>query len=161
RILIIGGGSAKKFTPNELRKVAGAAVRYVKPKGIRNLAVVLPENADFTAENAVRAVIIGALVADFDPDTYKSDRKDQSIQSISVIATEDANKASLEGALNEGRMIGESQNFTRELVNEPANRLTPTIMGERARNMASEVGLGCEVFGPEEIKRMKMGAFWS
>jgi leucyl aminopeptidase len=161
RVLIIGGGSAKKFTPNELRKAAGAAVRYLKPKGIRNLAVALPEKADFTAENAVRAVIIGALVGDFDPDTYKSDRKDQSIQSISIVATESTNKASLEAALSEGRMIGESQNFTRELVNEPGNRMTPTIMGERARQMASEVGLGCEVFGPEEIKRMKMGAFWS
>src|SRR5436190_2931185 len=161
RVLIIGGGNAKKFTPNELRKVAGAAVRYLKPKGIRNLAVVLPENVDFTAENAVRAVIVGALVGDFDPDTYKSDRKDQSIQSISIVATEGSNKASLETALSEGRMIGESQNFTRELVNEPGNRMTPTIMAERARKMASDVGLGCEVFGPEEIKRMKMGAFWS
>ena len=161
RVLIIGGGSAKKFTPNELRKVAGAAVRYLKPKGIRSLALALPENVDFTPENAVRAAIIGALVGDFDPDTYKSDRKDQSIQSLSIVTTDSTHKTSLEAALNEGRMIGESQNFTRELVNEPGNRMTPTIMGERARRMAAEVGLGCEVFGPDEIKRMKMGAFWS
>jgi leucyl aminopeptidase len=161
RVLIVGGGSAEKFTPNELRKVAGAAVRYLKPKGIRSLAVVLPENADFTAENAVRAVVIGALVGDFDPDTYKSDRKDQSIQSITIVATENPDKAHLEAALHEGRMIGESQNFTRELVNEPGNRMTPTMMAERARTMASEVGLGCEIFGPEDIQRMKMGAFWS
>jgi leucyl aminopeptidase len=161
RVLIVGAGSAKKFTPNELRKVAGAAVRYLKPKGIRSLAVVLPENADFTAENALRAVVIGALVGDFDPDTYKSDRKDQSIQSITIVATENPDKAHLEAALNEGRMIGESQNFTRELVNEPGNRMTPTMMAERARKMASEVGLGCEIFGPEDIQRMKMGAFWS
>jgi len=161
RVLIVGGGSAKKFTPNELRKATGAAVRYLKPKGIRSLAVALPENVDFKAENAVRAVIIGALVGDFDPDTYKSDRKDQSIQSIAILATESPDKSQLEAVLSEGRVIGESQNFTRELVNEPANRMTPTMMAERARKMASEVGLGCEIFGPEDIKRMKMGAFWS
>src|SRR5207248_4263224 len=88
RVLIIGGGRADKFTPNELRNIAGAAVRYLKPKGIRSLAMALPENVTFTPENAVRAAIIGAMVGNFDPDTYKSDRKDQSIQSLTVIASE-------------------------------------------------------------------------
>src|SRR5215469_2413509 len=161
RVLIIGGGKADKFTPNELRNVAGAAVRYLKPKGVRSLAIALPEHASFTAENAVRAAIIGALVGNFDPDTYKSDRKDQSVQSVTIVAPEGTDKARLEAALAEGRIIGESQNFTRELVNEPGNRMTPTMMAERARKMASEVGLGCEIFGPDDIKRMKMGAFWS
>ena len=161
RVLIIGGGKAEKFTPNELRNIAGAAVRYLKPKGVRSLAIALPEHASFSAQNAVRAAIIGALVGNFDPDTYKSDRKDQSIQSVTIVAPEGADKARLEAALAEGRTIGESQNFTRELVNEPGNRMTPTMMAERARKMASEVGLGCEIFGPDDIKRMKMGAFWS
>src|SRR5438045_2211105 len=39
--------------------------------------------------------------------------------------------------------------------------MTPTILAERARRMATEVGLSCEIFGAEDIKRMKMGAFWS
>lgn len=161
RTLIIGGGKADKFSPNEVRNIVGAAVRYLKPKGVRNLAIALPEHASFSPENAVRAAIIGALVGNFDPDTYKSDRKDQSIQSITIVAPEGSDKARLQAALAEGRTIGESQNFTRELVNEPGNRMTPTMMAERARKMASEVGLGCEIFGPDDIKRMKMGAFWS
>jgi leucyl aminopeptidase len=161
RVLIVGGGKADKFSPNELRNIAGAAVRYLKPRGVRSLAIALPEHASFTPENAVRAAIIGALVGNFDPDTYKSDRKDQSIQSVTIVAPEGSDKARLQAALTEARAIGESQNFTRELVNEPGNRMTPTMMAERARKMASEVGLGCEIFGPDDIKRMKMGAFWS
>src|SRR5262245_8355220 len=51
RLLIIGGGKADKFTPNELRKIAGTAVRYLKPKGIRSLAICLPEGTHFHAEN--------------------------------------------------------------------------------------------------------------
>ena len=39
--------------------------------------------------------------------------------------------------------------------------MTPTIMGERARKMAQEVGLKCEVYGADKIKELKMGAFWS
>ena len=70
-------------------------------------------------------------------------------------------KAALEKAANEAQIIGESQNFTRDLVNEPSNRMTPTILAERAKKMSAEVGLKCEVFGADKIKEMKMGAFWS
>jgi leucyl aminopeptidase len=58
-------------------------------------------------------------------------------------------------------IIGESQNFTRVLVNEPGNKLTPTILGQRAAEMAKEVGLGCEVDSTEKLHELKMGAFWS
>ncbi len=60
-----------------------------------------------------------------------------------------------------GTIIGEAQNFTRDLVNEPGNRMTPTILADRAKKMCDEVGLKCEVFGPDKIKELKMGAFWS
>ena len=67
---------------------------------------------------------------------------------------------SLESALQAGRIVAESQNFTRDLVNEPSNRMTPTILAERAKKMAAEVGLKCEVYGADKIKELKMGAFW-
>ena len=161
RVLFVGGGKESKFSPNDLRKIAGAAARHLKPRNIRNLAFALPAGVHFHADNAVRAVVIGVLVGDFDPDFYKSDRKDQRIDSLTVIAPVGSDEKLLRSALDEGRIIGESQNFTRELVNEPSNRLTPTIMAERARKMASENGLECEILGPDEIKVLKMGAFWS
>src|ERR1700759_5015424 len=34
RLLLIGGGKAKNFSLFELRKLAGTAVRFLKPKGI-------------------------------------------------------------------------------------------------------------------------------
>jgi leucyl aminopeptidase len=39
--------------------------------------------------------------------------------------------------------------------------MTPTVLGERAKKMAQEVGLKCEVYGADKIKELKMGAFWS
>ena len=62
--------------------------------------------------------------------------------------------------MDEARIVGESQNFTRDLVNEPSNRMTPTILADRAKKMAAEVGLKCEVYGADKIKELKMGAFW-
>ena len=158
RLLLVGGGRAKNFSAFELRKMAGAAVRTLKPKGIRSFAFVAPSNG-LNAEEAVRAIVEGAFVGDFDPDTYKSDRKDQRIDSITVVATGDQSR--LQKAMEEARIIGESQNFTRDLVNEPSNRMTPTMLAEHAKKMAQEVGLKCEVYGADKIKEMKMGAFWS
>ena len=157
RLLLISGGSAKSFSAYDLRRIAGAAVRTLKSRGIRSFAFVAP--ASIPAEAAVRAIVEGAHVGNFDPDYYRSDRKDQKIDALTVVASGD--KSALEKAAAEAQTIGESQNFTRDLVNEPSNRMTPTILADRAAKMCAEVGLKCEVYGADKIKEMKMGAFWS
>jgi len=157
RLLLIGGGKAKDFSPAELRRVAGAAARFLKSKGIRSFAFVAPDN--FDAQDMVKAVVEGAFVGNFDPDTYKSDRKDQKIDALTVVARGEPEP--LQKALDEARVLGESQNFTRDLVNEPSNRMTPSILASRALKMCQETGLKCEVYGAEKIKELKMGAFWS
>jgi leucyl aminopeptidase len=78
-----------------------------------------------------------------------------------LAAPPNADKAALEAAFAEAVIIGESQNFTRTLVNEPGNKLTPTLLGQRAALMAAEVGLGWEVHSTEKLRELKMGAFLS
>jgi leucyl aminopeptidase len=157
RLLLVSGGTAKSFSAYDLRRIAGTAVRSLKPRGIRSVAFVAPPS--IAPEEAVRAIVEGAHVGNFEPDYYRSDRKDQKIDLLTVITGGD--KAALDKAAHEAQIIGESQNFTRDLVNEPSNRMTPTILAERAKKMSAEVGLKCEVYGPDKIKEMKMGAFWS
>ena len=158
RLLLISGGAAKKFTSYDLRRIAGTAVRTLKARGIRSFAFIAPPS--IPAEEAVRAIVEGALVGNFDPDYYRSDRKDQKIDALTIVAGGNADHAALEKAAQEAQIIGESQNFTRDLVNEPSNRMTPTILADRAKKMCKEVGLKCEVYGADKIKELKMGAFW-
>jgi leucyl aminopeptidase len=157
RLLLLGGGKAKTFSGVELRRLAGAAVRNLKGRGMRSFAFLAPQNG-MNAEEVVRAIVEGAFVGNFEPDTYKSDRKDQKIDALTIVTQGDQSR--LQPAMNEARILGESQNFTRELVNEPSNRMTPTILAERARKMAQDVGLKIEVYGADKIKELKMGAFW-
>src|SRR5215471_202670 len=42
RLLLVSGGSAKKFSAYDLRRVAGAAARALKSRGIRSFAFVAP-----------------------------------------------------------------------------------------------------------------------
>ncbi len=161
RLLLVGGGKTKSFSAAELRKLAGAAVRTLKSKSIRSFAFALPENR-IPAPDGVRAIVEGAFVGNFDPDYYKSDRKDQKIDAVTIVVPKDVqgDTKALESTMQAGRIVAESQNFTRDLVNEPSNRMTPTILAERAKKMAAEVGLSCEAYGADKIKELKMGAFW-
>jgi leucyl aminopeptidase len=161
RLLIVGLGRQAKATNHGVRNAAGTAVRSAKPRGIRELTFALPEPTEWPTSRSARAAIEGAVVGDFDPDTYRSDRKDQSVQSLTVVAPPGADQAAVQSAFAEGIIIGESQNFTRALVNEPGNKLTPTILGQRAAGMAREVGLACTVDSTDKLHELKMGAFWS
>src|ERR1051326_2983675 len=86
RLLFVGGGKAKKFGTAEVRKQAGAAVRFLKSKNFKRFAILAPELAN-DAAGVVRAGVEGAFVANFDPDTYKSDRKDQSVDEITIVTS--------------------------------------------------------------------------
>jgi len=161
RLLVVGLGKLGKATVHEVRNAAGTAVRFAKPRGIREVVLALPDREGLDAAQGARAAAEGALVGDFDADTYRSDRKDQSLHSFTLAAPGTADKAALEAAFREGTIVGESQNFARTLVNEPGNKLTPTVMGQRAAEMAQEVGLQWEVHSTDKLHELKMGAFWS
>ena len=161
RLLLIGAGKAKSFSASDVRKVAGAALRTLKSKDLKTFAIAAPVNPGINAGDAAKAIVEGAYVGSFDPDYYKSDRKEQKIDTITIIASLDSNTNVVQSAIDIGTIIGEAQNFTRDLVNEPGNRMTPTILADRAKKMCDEVGLQCETYGPDKIKELRMGAFWS
>jgi len=161
RLLIVGVGKLSKVTVHSVRNAAGTAVRFAKPRGVREVALSLPSLESLPAAAAARYAVEGALIGDFDPDTYRSDRKDQSIETFTLVVRANVDRAAVDVARDEGVIAGESQNFARALVNEPGNKLTPTILGQRAARMAGEVGLECEVYSTEKLKELKMGAFWA
>ena len=75
---------------------------------------------------------------------------------LTVIAPDKKEESQVRQAFEEARIIGESQNFTRELVNEPGNRMTPTMLAQRARKMVEQIagntpGLKVETFGADKL----------
>ncbi len=159
RILFLGAGKRDKLCITELRKLAGAAARFAKSKNINSFVLILPSLLEAPA--AAQAATEGVITGDFDVDTYRSDRKDQQLAEVTLAVASEADAGAVYQAIAEGAILAESQNLTRTLALEPSNLMTPTILAERARAMCEEVGLACEVYGPEKIKELKMGAFWS
>jgi leucyl aminopeptidase len=160
RLLLVGVGKTAKLSAHELRQGAGVAVRYARPRSLRDLALALPEHPSLATAPALRAMAEGAIIADFDIDFYRADRKDLGMETVSILVSGvDAADASLQTAVREGSILAESQNFARTLINEPGNILTPTELGRRAAAMAAEFGLACEVHSTEKLRELGMGAF--
>ena len=156
RLVLIGGGKRDKFSSVEVRRIAGTLVRSLKPKGIRSIALLVdtPNGDEYVTPAAE-----GALLGDWEADKYKSDPKknDKKIDTFAVIVPRVA-ADSLRSALERGRIIAESQNLTRDLANEPANKLKPGDLAEAARKMAADFGLQCEVLDQERMAQLGMGA---
>ena len=149
RLAVAGGGKKDKFDPAVLRRAVGTAVRALKQKGVKKLAWWLAGTGDADAEAAVE----GAILGNFEPDRHKPSSDAKSLEAFILVAPESARPA-----FERGKILGEAQNFTRELVNEPANIMTPTLLADRARAMAAEVGLEFEVLDESRMRQLGMGS---
>src|SRR5271154_6790786 len=160
RLLLVGAGKREQFSGATLRKIVGAATRSLKSKGVKKIVFLVGENDANDA--SAQAVAEAATTANFETDKYKTDKKtDKNIESIAIAGYSEAARASVEAAIATGRTIGDAQNFTRDLVNEPSNKLTPRVLGEKAEAMAREAGLAVEVLDERRIADLKMGALLS
>jgi leucyl aminopeptidase len=156
RLVLAGGGSKSKFGTSDARKLAGALLRKLKGKGVSDFAVCL--EGDLATDAFVEALAEGFILGDFEPDAHKTDPKkaDKKIDRVRLSVPEAS--ASLTEALRRGTIIAEAQNFTRTLVSEPANLLTPLKLAGCARAMAAEFGLECEILDEARMKQLGFGA---
>jgi len=156
-LLVVGAGKESKFSVAVLRRLAGAAVRHLRGRGVRSLAWLLGPKS--SGAEAVQAIVEGAILADYDADTYRSERDaDKRIDEFWLATEGPVLSEDARAAAERGRIIAEAQNFTRDLVNEPSNRMTPALLAMQAREMANQYGLECRALGLTEIKSLKMGA---
>ena len=160
RLLLVGVGKREKFDSSVLRRIAGAALRYLKSRSVKQFAFVLRENEP--VEAAAQAVAEGAFAANFEPDKYKTDKKDaKSFDSLVLAGLSGQDRSAGEKGLARGKVIADAQNFARDLVNEPSNKLTPKILAEKAAAMAKAAGLSVDVLDEKRIADLKMGALLS
>ena len=155
RLLLAGAGPAGKFTTFEMRRVSAAALRHLKSRSLRNIGILL--DGSFATPDHVQAAVEGAMLGDYEPDRYKSEKKDVKVVDDFTVSAPGGG-AELKQAAERGRTIAEAQNLARELINEPANKLTPTSLAEAARQMAGANGLECEVLDQDRMRQLGMGS---
>lgn len=146
RVLIAGSGKPEKFDGAAQRKLAAAAIRLLKGKGVKTVGIA--------ADGDVAAVTEGALTGYWEPDYLKTDKESgKEIESISIAAP-----AGAEAALERGQVIADAINLSRDISVQPPNRLTPMAMAARAQKMSAAAGLTCDVLDQDRMKQLGMGA---
>jgi leucyl aminopeptidase len=160
RLWLIGGGERDAYQLAQVAQTSGTAVRALRARNVKTIGLILrgPIGAD---EHAAAAAVEGAQMGLFDPDKYRTiDKEERQIEQLTLIAP-GADDAALKRGAERGRIIGESVNFTRDLANEPGAYMTPTNMAERAREIAEQFGLACDVLEREQMEAEGMGALLS
>jgi leucyl aminopeptidase len=159
RVLVAGAGKPEKLDATGLRKIASAAVRNLKGKGVKSAVFALDGAAlgNVATEAGLAAVATGLVAGSWEPDRFKTTREPgKSVASVEIAVP--LTGEGLEKAFERGRIIGESLNLSRDIAVEPPNILTPTAMAERARTMTQGTGLSFEVLDRDRMQQLGMGA---
>jgi len=157
RLLLYGAGSAEKIDSIGAGRLAGAAIRaLIKNRGVRSAAFLVTRRLE--TEALVQAIVEGALMGEMSGEIYRtSDEADAVLESLDLVS-ELPEPPDFQRAIRIGTAMAEGTNFARILGYEPSSVVTPSELALRAQKMAEHVGLGFEVLGEDEMKRLGMGA---
>ena len=158
RLALAGLGGPAAIDLDVLRDATATAARRARALVGGTLAIAVAE-APLTPlgeEAAAQAVVEGALLGLYRFDRYQHPTNPEHTLDKLLICGSD--RAALERAIERGRIIAEAATFARDLANEPSNVLTPTAMADRARALALETGVDCEILDQEAMAALGMGA---
>jgi leucyl aminopeptidase len=159
RLLLIGVGEVSEYKSAQISQMAGTAVRYLRSKNIKSIAIIPRASGD--AEETAATVVEGAYIGLFDPDKYRTTEKEDKTIDRLLVGIEGAGADALQRGVKTGQIIGESINLTRDLANEPGAYMTPSNMAERAREIAKEFGLSVDILDEEQMEQEGMGSLLS
>ncbi len=154
KLILVGLGKAEEVNLNTIRTAAASIARSAKAQKSQTLAISLPV---VDTSSATAGVITEAVILTLHQDTrFKSEPDSNGIklQNVEILGLgEEAQAIKVAQTICSGVILA------RELVNSPANTVTPVTMAEKAKEIASEYGLEIEVLGQEECEAHGMGAF--
>ncbi len=157
RLLLLGLGKKEDITADDVRRMAGTAARALRGKKARSFALL--RRSQLPIDEGAQAATEGALISLFDPDKYHTSDKTENHLQLMILNAPGGDTGAIERAIERGRIIAEATNFARELINEPANVITPTELARRSEEVAKQFGLEIDVLDDARMKELGMGAF--
>ena len=149
RVAVVGVGAG---TLEDWRAAGEAAAGAAGAAKARSAALAPPPEA---GADEVRALVEGVGVGAYRFDRFKS--ADGDGRALARVAVHSA--AVRTADLRRADRVVAAVNGARDLVNTPANHLTPTLLGERAKELADATpGLSCTVLGRARLEKLGAGA---
>jgi leucyl aminopeptidase len=160
KIVVAGGGPLADWSPAVARRLASAVMIRARASRVRTLTFLLSVDGAGEREGTwVQAVAEGLTLGAFEVACYKTGDLARPAVNASIVVEGAGQPAAsrLVTQAERGRLISHCANLARELVNEPGNALPPSVLADRARELASGTGLAVEVLDEREIERLGMG----
>ncbi len=143
KVLVLGLGKKEEFNPNKMREASAKAIK----KAMQIEAKTVAFSLDGIEFDYSEQFTMGALIADYSFDKYKSEKKDKKVKEVYVQANE--------AMVRKAEKIAAAMSFARNLANEPAQFATPSELAA----IACDLGLETKIYDREECEHMGMGAF--
>ncbi len=158
-VAIAGLGRREDFNVDKVRAVMGEVCRTLRKANCRRIATILhgAGTGGIDPGASAEAIAEGALLGLYNFAKYKKPEY-QDIEEMLIVAREEGKVPHLELAIRKARIVAEATNLARDMVNEPANYMTPSQMVEVAREIAGRYGLEFKVFDRKDMEMMGMGA---
>ena len=159
RVVVAGLGKSSEFSIDKIRSLSGDLARYLRRQRIKDVAVITHGAgiAGLPAEDCAAAIAEGTLLGLYRFLRHKKAEEDGELESLTLVEHDAAKIPALERGVERGCILAEATNFCRDLANEPSNYLTPTEMADRAKALAADAGLECEIHGPDWMREKGMG----
>ncbi len=161
RVVIAGLGKNQELTLDKIRGVVAEACRLLQKKGVYDVATIAQGagTADITLQGAAQAITEGILLGLYSFRRHITKEAEYGeIKQLSIVASNEADVLPLEQGRDEGRVLAEAAKLARDMVNEPANYMTPGHMAEVAKKLAKTYSLELSVLEQEQMQELGMGA---
>jgi leucyl aminopeptidase len=150
-ILLVGLGGDAGPSAGDARLVGVQAAMAAKKQ--RTVAVVPTEGG----AGAVRAAADGLMVGAYRYTQYLTgSRRPKGGVRSAMVLVDDAKDEGLRRAVEQGRVLGDSINFARDLVNAPPNDLNPPALANIAQERSELFGVTCTVWNKKQIEQAGM-----
>ncbi|WP_206814657.1 leucyl aminopeptidase [Chroococcus sp. FPU101] len=153
KIILVGLGKTEDYKLDTLRRAAASISRVAKQEKVKTLGISLPVVGD-NARSTAQIITEGFLLALHQDDRFKSEKKPTKLETVDLLGLNGQDEA-----VRQADLIASGVILARELVNAPANSVTPVTMANLAEQLATDYGLALEILEQAECEALGMGAF--
>ncbi|MDP2858479.1 MAG: leucyl aminopeptidase [Bacillota bacterium] len=160
KAIVVGLGPAAQFTAEKARRAADSAMRQASRMKARTVATIVHGAGigGLDPEMCARATVEGSLLGAYNYAGFKAKAAEPGPSELLITELDSSKIGSVERGARTGAVMAEAVNLARDLVNAPANKMTPSMMAEAAQSVAQEAGLECRVLERQDMKQLGMGA---
>ena len=163
RVLVAGLGTQHKFDVHVVRRVSAEVGRFLRRKGISSAATIAHGAGigGLDPQLSGQAIAEGAHLGLYKFGTYLTKNSDSTneFEHLTVVESDKTRAKAIDAGIQLGSTVAKASITARNMVNEPANHMTPSRMAEAAQKVASDQGLKIEIMENAQLKNMGMGAF--